>query len=227
MDVFMLWYDHLGRHEGLDGSQQMRACCSGPQASATKSLTPAVSPCDSTKTASLLLVVVVAILIIGAGGAGFFLSKSHSTQSSSTSSDTVGTSLSNSSTTESPITISYDTMTVGYKGGLFQLEFQVLEGKQISGVVAILNTPVQAAMCSGGIGSALGFGNCLPGSGKSYVFSPPAGGSFPANATFTGYDSGAGPGSATAGQSYPLSITVTYVDGTSSSVTVPVQAVGG
>ena len=34
------------------------------------------------------------------------------------------------------------------KGGLFQLKFQDVEGKQITGVVAILNTPVQAAMCS-------------------------------------------------------------------------------
>jgi hypothetical protein len=170
--------------------------------------------------------IIVAILIIGAAAAGFFLSMPHSTQTSSTSSSSVGTSLSNGNSTGGTFKVSYDTIIVGYKGGLFQLNFTDLKGKQIAGVVAVLNTPVQAAMCSGGTGSALGFGNCLPGSGKSYIFSPAAGG-FPANTTFTGYDSGAGPGSATAGQSYPLSITATYVDGTSTNETLSVQAVNG
>ena len=82
-------------------------------------------------------------------------------------------------------------------------------------------------MCSGGSGGGLGFANCLPGSGKSYTFTPAAGGSFPANTTFTGYDSGTGPGGAVAGQSYPLTITATYVDGTSSTETFAVQAVSG
>jgi hypothetical protein len=133
----------------------------------------------------------------------------------------------NTTSTQDPFQIGYDVMTVGYKGGLFQLNFTDLEGKQITGVVAILNTPVQAAMCSGAGGSGLGFGNCLPGAGKSYIFSPANGGSFPANTTFTGYDSGAGPGSAIAGQSYPLSIIATYTDGTTSSVTLSVQATSG
>ncbi|MDA4132592.1 MAG: hypothetical protein OK454_05645, partial [Thaumarchaeota archaeon] len=69
--------------------------------------------------------------------------------------------------------------------------------------------------------------NCLPGSGKSYTYTPASGGTFPANTTFTGFDSGAGPGSAVAGQSYPLIITATYMDGTSSNETLSVQAVGG
>jgi len=123
--------------------------------------------------------------------------------------------------------INYNQIIVGYKGGLFQLNFTDIKGKPIAGVVAVLNTPVQAAMCSGGSGTSLGFGNCLPGPAKSYTFSPASGGSFPANTTFTGFDSGRGPGSATAGQSYPLSITATYVDGTSSNETLSVQAVSG
>jgi len=168
--------------------------------------------------------IVVAIVIIGAAAAGIFLTTPHSTQSSTTSSS-VGTS--NSSAAEGPFKISYDTLTVGYKGGLFQLGFQDSEGKQIVGVVAILSTPVRAVMCSGGSGGAMGFGSCLPGGGKSYTYQPAAGGSFAANTTFTGFDSGVGPGSAVAGQSYPLSITATYVDGTSSNETLSVQAVSG
>jgi hypothetical protein len=116
---------------------------------------------------------------------------------------------------------------VGYQGGLFQLGFQVLEGKAVQGVVVILSTPTQAALCSGGGGGGLAFSNCLPGSGKSYTFTPAIGGAFPANTTFTGFDSGAGPGSAVAGQSYPLTIVATYVDGTSSNETFSVQAVSG
>lgn len=171
--------------------------------------------------------VVVAVVIIGAAAAGIFLSTPHSGRSTSTGSSSVGTSLSSSSATAGPFRINYDTLTVGYKGGLFQLGFQDLEGKQIEGIVVVLSTPTQAAMCSGGFNGGLGFSNCLPGSGKSYTFTPAPGGSFPANTTFTGLDSGAGAGSAIGGQSYPLSITATYVDGTSSNETLSVQAVSG
>ena len=69
--------------------------------------------------------------------------------------------------------------------------------------------------------------DCLPGAGKSYTFSPATGGSFPANTTFTGYDSGAGAGGAVPGHGYPLIIMATYMDGTSSTETVTVQAVSG
>ena len=89
------------------------------------------------------------------------------------------------------------------------------------------STPVQAVMCSDGSDGVLGFGSCLPGSGKSYTFSPGPAAGYPANTTFTGSDSGAGPGSAVVGQSYPLIITATYTDGTSSNVTLSVQAVSG
>jgi hypothetical protein len=171
----------------------------------------------------------VAILLVGAGAAGFFLSKPHSSTSSSTSTGSVGTSQSNTNATGGPFNISYDTLVVGYKGGLFQLGFQDNEGKPMTGVVAVLNinATLQAVMCSGGGGSGLGFGNCLPGGGKSYTFSPATGGSFPANTTFSGYDSGAGAGGAVAGHSYPLIITATYVDGTSSTETISVQAASG
>lgn len=170
--------------------------------------------------------IIVAIVVIGAAAAGIFLTTPHSTQSSSTSSS-VGTSLSNSNAA-SPFKVSYDTLTVGFKGGLFQLGLQTLEGKQITGIVVVLSTPVQAVMCSGGnSGAIMGFGSCLPAGGKSWTYSPASEGSFPANTTFTGFDSGAGPGSAVAGHSYALSITASYVDGTSSNETLSAQAVAG
>ena len=167
------------------------------------------------------------VVIIGAGAAGIFLSTPHSTQSSSTNGSSVGTSASNSNASEGPFKLTYGTITVGYQGGLFQLGFQGVGGKQILGVVAVLKTPVEAVMCSGSGGSGVGFGNCIPGSGKSYVYSPATGGPFPANTTFTGYASGAGPGSAVVGRSYPLSILATYVDGTTTNSTLLVPAVNG
>lgn len=169
--------------------------------------------------------IVILIVVVGAAAAGIFLTTPRPAQSSTTSSSAV-TSLS-SSNAEGPIKISYDTLTVGYKGGLFQLGLENLRGEQVVGIVATLSTPVQAVMCSGGSTGAMGFGSCLPAGGKTYTYSPPTGGSFPANTTFTGYDSGAGPGSAVAGQGYPLQIVATYVDGTSSNQTFTVQATGG
>ena len=171
----------------------------------------------------------IVVLAIGAGAAGFLLGGPRSTQSSSTNGGSTGTSTSSSNSTASDFKIISDPLIVGFQGGLFQLQFQSLEGKQISGVVAILqvNSTLQAAMCSGSSGTGLGFANCLPGPGKSYVFTPGPAGGFPENSTFAGYDSGTGPGGATAGQSYPLTITVTYVDGTSSKETVSVLAVSG
>ena len=172
------------------------------------------------------------IVLVGAAAAGILLNTPK--QSSTTSSSGV----SQSSSTASFLKITYESLVVGYQGGLFQLAFQDLEGKQIAGIVVILNIPVlntttgktttlQAAMCSGGAGTGLGFGNCLPGPGKSYVSTPAAGGSFPANATFTGFDSGTGPGAAIPGKSYPLSITITYADGTSATENLSVKAESG
>jgi hypothetical protein len=171
--------------------------------------------------------IVVIVVVVGAVAAGIFLSPPHSTQSSTTTSSSDTALSSSSSSAEGPFKISYDTLTVGYEGGLFQLGLQDLEGKQIVGIVVILSTPYQAVMCSGGNSGAMGFGSCLPAGGKSYTYSPATQGSFPANTTFTGYDSGRGPGSAVAGKTYPLSIAATYVDGTSSNVTLSVQAVSG
>lgn len=174
--------------------------------------------------------IVVAIVIVGAAAAGIFLTTPRSTQTSTMSSSS-GVS-SSSSNAEGPFKITYDTLTVGYQGGLFQLGLENLGGKQVVGIVATLNIPtpngtVQAVMCTGGGTSTMGFGNCLAAPHKSYTASPATGGSFPANATFTGIDSGVGPGSAVPGQSYPLIVVGNFLDGTSSNQTFTVQAVSG
>lgn len=174
----------------------------------------------------MLVLIVVAIVIIGAAAAGIFLTTPHSTQSSTTSSS-AGTSLSNSNA-EGPFKVTYDTLTVGYQGGLFQLELQNVGGKQVVGIVATLSTPkVPAVMCTGGSTGTMGFGNCNPAGGTSYTYQAATGGSFPANTTFSGYDSGIGPGYAVAGQSYPLSVVATFLDGTTSNQTFSVQATSG
>lgn len=121
--------------------------------------------------------------------------------------------------------INYSQLVVGYQGGLFQIGFQGTGTKPIAGLVVILSTPTQAAMCTGG--DSLGFNNCTPGPNKSYTYTVAYGGSFAANFTFSGIDTGAGPGSAVVGQSYPVSITVTYTDGTTMVQTLSVQATSG
>jgi hypothetical protein len=161
---------------------------------------------------------------VGGIVAGYYLTApSHTTTSSSSSSTGSTQSVSTSGT----ITVNFNQLIVGYKGGLYQLSVQSTAGKPIKGVVAILSTPVQAVMCSGFGGSSMGFGNCQPAGGKSYTFAPANGGSFPGNTTFSGYDSGAGPGSAIAGSTYQTIIVFTYLDGTTSNETVSTTALGG
>ncbi len=157
-----------------------------------------------------------------AAGAGILLT-GHS--SNKTSSSVVSSSSSESSAGVQPLMINYSQLIVGYQGGLFQIGFQGTGTQRIDGVVLVLSTPVQAAMCTGG--DSLGFGNCTPGPNKSYTYTVAYGGSFAANATFSGVDTGAGPGSAVVGQSYPVSITVTYTDGTSVVQNFSVQATSG
>lgn len=157
------------------------------------------------------------VLVVGAAGAGVYLGGSKTTSTTTQSS---------SSTGGPPFTINYDTITAGYKGGLFELGFQVTGTKPVEGVVTVLSTPVQAVLCSG-FGTGLSFANCLPGAGKSYTFTTPSGGSFPAGSSFTGFDTGAGPGSAIGGQSYMLQITTTYTDGTTATENFTVPAIAG
>lgn len=122
--------------------------------------------------------------------------------------------------------INYDTLTVGYKGGLFDLSFQDTGGKTVQWVVVILSTPVEAALCTG-VGYGLQFANCVVAPNGGYTAIPTSPQGFPANTTFTGYATGAGPGSAVAGQNYTVTITTQYADGTSGTYTYSVQATSG
>jgi hypothetical protein len=167
-------------------------------------------------------VVVIAVVIVVAAGAGILLTGPSSKASTSVSSSS---SSSSSSAGVQPFIINYSQLIVGYQGGLFQIGFRGTGTVPIDGVVVVLSTPTQAAMCTGG--DSLGFGNCTPGPNKSYTYTVAYGGSFAANATFSGVDTGAGPGSAVVGQSYPVSITVTYTDGTSVVQNISVQATAG
>jgi hypothetical protein len=90
-----------------------------------------------------------------------------------------------------------------------------------------LATPTPAIICSG-FSSGLQFGNCLAGAQKGqYMPSQSPEAPFPLNSTFTGFSSGTGPGSAVVGQSYSLTISATYADGTTGNETFTVQAIQG
>ncbi|MDG6967234.1 MAG: hypothetical protein JRM86_01720 [Nitrososphaerota archaeon] len=157
----------------------------------------------------------MAVLIIGAVGAGVYLSRPSHQSSTTTSSAVVN-----------PFKITYMSLIVGYNGGLFQLSFRDTSGKPILGIVTVLYTKTQAVLCTGASGS-MSFTNCLPGAAKSYTYTPPAGGSLAANSSFSGYDSGAGPGSAIPGQGYTLTIKAWYADNSVVTENFTVSATAG
>lgn len=116
---------------------------------------------------------------------------------------------------------------MGYQGGLFSVSFQDVAGKSVQSLVVLLSTPTEAALCTGA-GYGLQFANCVPGPGKTYVAGPSiASGNFATNATFTGFATGAGPGSATVGQNYTITVTADWVDKTTTTTTYTVQATSG
>ena len=144
-------------------------------------------------------------MIIGSIGAAVFLYQSPPSTSNS----------SVSSSSPPWFKVNYDTLAVGYNSGLWQIQIQDVGGKQVRDLTAVLRTPTESKMCTSVLGG-FNFGNCgLPAN---------SGTPFDANATFTGYTTGAGPGSATAGKSYTVIITATFADGSTANDTVSVTA---
>jgi hypothetical protein len=125
------------------------------------------------------------------------------------------TSQSTGSSTSDAFKVNYDTLVVGYNSGLWQLQVQAVGGKQIKEFTAVLHAPTQAQMCTG-LGGGFSFTNCPA--------TPPSSGAFPANATFTGFASGVGAGSAVAGKTYSITLAVIYLDGTKLNQTTTVTA---
>ncbi len=107
------------------------------------------------------------------------------------------------------------TLSVGYNSGLWEFAIQGVGTKQVRDLSAVLNTPTESKMCTSVLGG-FNFGNCglPPGSGTPFA----------ANATFTGYTTGAGPGSASPGKSYSVTVTATFADGSTATDTVSVKA---
>jgi len=125
--------------------------------------------------------------------------------------------------------LSYDVLDVGYQGGLWNLGFQYVGTKQLSVLTVILQTPIQTVLCTG-FNGGLQFPNCVSGTSNQYVAgnswagTQDPGGAFSANATFSGYSTGAGPGSAVVGKTYTVTIAAIYADGTTVTYTIPLQA---
>lgn len=165
----------------------------------------------------------IAVVIVGAAAAGIYLS---SPGNASTSTTTDSTSTQANSSSVPPFKMNYNTLTVGYKGGLFDLSFQDVGGKPVQWVVVILSTPVEAALCTG-VGYGLQFANCVVAPNGGYTAIPTSPQGFAANTTFTGFATGAGPGSAVVGQNYSVTITAHYTDGTTGNSTYTVQATSG
>ena len=145
-------------------------------------------------------------MIIGSIAAAVFL---YATPPSSSTS-----SLAVSSSGPAWFKVNTNTLAVGYNSGLWSIEIQDVGGKQVRDLSAVLRTPTESKMCTSVLGG-FNFGNCSLPSNSNF---------FPANATFKGYTTGAGPGSATPGKSYSVIITATFADGSIANDTVTVTA---
>lgn len=163
--------------------------------------------------------------MIGSAALGIFLYASGpSTLSSSNSKSSMvsgggqSTITNGSSASSSHFKIVYDNLVVGFNSGLWEFKFQDVSGRSITMVTVVLSTPTEAKMCTG-IESGLWFSNC-PASVSPL-------GAFASNATFAGYASGAGPGSATPGKSYTVTVKVVFTDGSSATETFLVEAASG
>jgi hypothetical protein len=164
----------------------------------------------STKRQTTIIVGVVALLVIVSIGAAVFLYETPPAQSSNTSGSVVV-----SSTGAPWFKVNKNALSVGYNSGLWEFQIQDVSAKQVRDLTAVLNTPTESKMCTSVLGG-FNFGNCgLPAGG---------GAPFAANATFTGYTTGAGPGSATPGKSYSVTVTATFADGSTTTNTVSVKA---
>lgn len=164
------------------------------------------------------MLAVIAILIVAAAAAGVVLNgSSRSTRGSSTAAATL-----------SDFTVVSDNLTVGFQGGLWQIEFQTTGGRQVSSITVALFTPTKTLMCSGVFGG-LDFANCScsQDSSSCATLDPSHANGFPANFTFSGYTTGAGAGSATPGKSYTVALTAQFTDGTQTNETTSVTAISG
>ena len=153
-------------------------------------------------------------MVIGSAGLGIFLY----TPSPSTTSTLSSSSASNNTSGGTWFKVNYDTLSVGYNSGLWQIELQDVSGKQVKTLTATLATPTRTVICTGVFGGFV-FSNCPT--------TPQSAGAFPANMTFTGYASGVGAGSAKSGTSYQVTINAVFADGTKANDTISVTASSG
>jgi hypothetical protein len=170
------------------------------------------------------VIVLIVILLIGAGAFLYTAAPTKHTTTTSTTSITGSTQTGNSTlatnsqttnSTQGPFKVIYVSLNVGYDSGLWQLSIQDVSGKPVKLLTAVLNTPTQSKMCTGEFGG-FGFSNCPT--------TPPSSGVFATNATFTGFATGQGAGSATPGTTYSITLDVVWGDGTTVNATIPVTA---
>lgn len=112
------------------------------------------------------------------------------------------------------VTVLSDNLTVGFGSGLWGLTIENSGSVPIKQMTAVLSTPTETEMCTG-YNNLLVFVNC-PESELATPYAP--------GTTVRSYASGAGPGSAVPGSSYPVTLRVTFVDGTATNFTSTVTA---
>ncbi|HXW36790.1 MAG TPA: hypothetical protein VEJ36_02660 [Nitrososphaerales archaeon] len=113
------------------------------------------------------------------------------------------------------VSVQSDILTVGYQAGLWNITILNSGTLPLVKLTVVLSTPVQTEVCSGFQGG-IAFRNC------------PAtqGGPYPPGTKLVAYASGAGPGSATIGSSYLVTMDASFANGESLNFTSYVTAEG-
>lgn len=172
------------------------------------------------------MLVVLVVVIAGAVAAGIYLSSPHTTSTSTSSTSASNTTQTSSTSSVGPFNVNYLALNVGFSGGLFEITIQGTGTKAISTVVVNVDTPTPAALCTG-TGYGLQFANCIPAAHGQYTAIPISPTGFAGNSTFSGFATGKGPGSAVAGQSYNITLVVTYNDNSIANQTIVAMATAG
>jgi hypothetical protein len=159
-----------------------------------------------------LIIVLAGVLLIVVVVGGVLYAMAPGTQPSSTTSQAFN------QTGGGKMTVVSQNLTVGFHSGLWQVTVQNTGSVGVSQITIVLPTPTEAKVCTGAYGG-LKFSNCPA--------SPDPSGPLAPNQVMSTYVTGAGPGSATVGNSYNVTVTSKFADGTTSVVNATVIATSG
>lgn len=152
------------------------------------------------KTAIAWEVAVIVIFVIAAVAGFYYLPRTPV----GTSSPQTTSAVTNSGASVDGVEIVTNNITLSLGTGTWRIGLKNTGSWNVTSIVAYLETPTRATLCSGP----------QPSSGLYFRNCPPSGGSpLPPNATISGSSTGAGPASTVAGTRYPVAIHLAFANG--------------